>query len=340
MKIAVDAMGGDHAPDAIIKGAVEAAKLLNSQVEIALVGNGPLLREKLSHILYRYRPGSVSIVEASETIEMDESPVLASRKKKDSSLVVAMELLKKGQVQAVVSAGNTGAVMTCALLYAGRLEGVNRPAIGSIVPNQKGVTLVLDVGANADCKPINLLQFGIMGSLYYQHLFRTPHPRVGLLNIGEEKTKGNELTLESYPLLSKSQLNFVGNVEGKDILKGAADVIVCDGFVGNVILKFAEGIVGMVYSTIKETVASNIRSKLGAFLLAPAFLKFKKKLDYEEYGGAPLLGIDGVCVICHGKSSPKAIRNAINLAVRTVHSGVNKQIKYQLQKTNDMILTS
>lgn len=340
MKVAVDAMGGDRAPDAIIKGAVEAAKLLNSQVEIALVGNGPLLREKLSHISYRYRPQSVSIIEATETIEMDESPVLASRKKRDSSLVVAMELLKQGQAQAVVSAGNTGAVMACALLYAGRLEGVNRPAIGSILPNQKGLTLLLDVGANADCKPINLLQFGIMGGLYYQHIFRTPCPRVGLLNIGEEKTKGNELTLEAYPLFSKSQLNFVGNVEGKDILKGAADVIICDGFVGNVILKFAESIVGMVYSAIKEKAAANVRSKLGAFLLAPAFGKFKRKLDYEEYGGAPLLGIDGVCVICHGKSSPKAIRNAINLAVRTVNSGVNKQIKYQLQKTKDTILIS
>jgi glycerol-3-phosphate acyltransferase PlsX len=340
MRVAVDAMGGDHAPDAVIKGAVEAAKLLNSQVEIVLVGNGPLLREKLSHIAYRYRPPSISIVEATETIEMDESPVLASRKKRDSSVVVAMELLKSGQVQAVISAGNTGAVMACALLYVGRLEGVNRPAIGSILPNQGGITLLLDVGANSDCKPVNLLQFGIMGSLYYQHIFRVPRPRVGLLNIGEENTKGNELTLEAYSLISKSQLNFVGNVEGKDILKGAADVIVCDGFVGNVILKFAESIVGMVYSTIKEKVAANVRSKLGAFLLAPAFVKFKRKLDYEEYGGAPLLGIDGVCVICHGKSSPKAIRNAINLTVRIVNSGVNKQIKYQLQKINDMVLIS
>jgi glycerol-3-phosphate acyltransferase PlsX len=215
---------------------------------------------------------------------------------------------------------------------------VNRPAIGSVIPTQKGITLLLDVGANADCKPVNLLQFGIMGSLYYQHVFRTPDPRVGLLNIGEENTKGNELTLETYTLLSKSQLNFVGNVEGKDILKGAADVIVCDGFVGNVILKFAESIVGMVYSTIKEKVAANLRSKLGAFLLTPAFAKFKRKLDYEEYGGAPLLGIDGVCIICHGKSSPKAIRNAINLTVRIINSGVNKQIKYQLQRINDSVL--
>jgi glycerol-3-phosphate acyltransferase PlsX len=177
-----------------------------------------------------------------------------------------------------------------------------------------------------------------MGSLYYQHIFRLPRPRVGLLNIGEENTKGNETTLEAYPLLSKSHLNFVGNVEGKDILRGAADVIVCDGFVGNVILKFAESIVGMVSSIIHEKVAANARSKLGAFLLAPAFIKFKRKLDYEEYGGAPLLGIDGVCVICHGSSSPKAIKNAINLAVRIVNSGVNKQIKYQLQEMNSLVV--
>ena len=340
MRIAVDAMGGDHAPDAIIKGAIESAKLFNGNVEITLVGNGPLLREKLSRITYRYRPQSVSIAEATQTIEMGESPVSASRKKKDSSIVVAMELLKSGQVQAIVSAGNTGAVMACALMYVGRLEGVNRPAIGSVLPNQKGITLLLDVGANTECKPINLLQFGIMGSLYYQHIFRTSLPRVGLLNIGEENTKGNELSLEAYTLLSKSQINFIGNVEGQDILKGAADVIVCDGFVGNVILKFAESIVGMVYSTIKEKVAANVRSKLGAFLLAPAFVKFKRKLDPEEYGGAPLLGIDGVCIICHGSSSPKAIRNAINLAVRVVNSGVNKQIKYQLHEMNSTFLHS
>ena len=340
MRIAVDAMGGDHAPDAVIKGAIESARLFNGNVEIILVGSGPLLREKLSRITYRYRSQTVTIAEATQTIEMGESPVLASRKKKDSSLVVAMELLKRGQAQAVVSAGNTGAVMACAMLYIGRLEGVNRPAIGSVLPNQKGMTLLLDVGANTDCKPINILQFGIMGSLYFQHIFRSPRPRVGLLNIGEENTKGNELTLEAYTLLSKSQLNFVGNVEGKDILKGAADVIVCDGFVGNVILKLAESIVGLVSSTIKEKVAANARSKLGAYLLAPAFIKFKRKLDPEEYGGAPLLGIDGVCVIGHGSSSPKAIKNAINLAVRIANSGVNKQIKYQLQEMNSLVLHS
>ena len=337
MKIAVDAMGGDHAPDAIIKGAIEAAKLFNGNVEIALVGNGSLLREKLSHIAYRYRPQSVTIVEAAETIEMGESPVSALRKKRNSSLVVAMELLKTGQAQAVVSAGNTGAVMASALFKVGRLEGVSRPAIASVLPNQKGVTLAVDVGANTDCKPINLLQFGIMGSFYYRHIFRCPNPRVGLLNIGEERTKGNDLTLETYELLSKSPLNFIGNVEGKDILTGVADVIVCDGFLGNVILKFCESIVGLVSSTIKEKVASNVRSKLGAFLLAPAFKKFKRKLDYEEYGGAPLLGIDGVCVICHGSSSAKAIKNAINLAVRIVNSGVNNQIKYQLQEMNNTV---
>jgi glycerol-3-phosphate acyltransferase PlsX len=337
MKIAVDAMGGDHAPDAIIKGAIEAAKLFNGNVDIALVGNGPLLREKLSHITYRYRPQSVTIVEAAEVIEMGESPVSALRKKRNSSLVVAMDLLKTGQAQAVVSAGNTGAVMASALLHVGRLEGVNRPAIASVLPNQKGITLAVDVGANTDCKPLNLLQFGIMGSLYYRHIFRCPNPRVGLLNIGEERTKGNDLTLEAYSLLSKSQLNFIGNVEGKDILSGAADVIVCDGFLGNVILKFAESIVGLVSSTIRDKVASNVRSKLGAFLLAPAFIKFKRKLDYEEYGGAPLLGIDGVCVICHGGSSSKAIKNAVTLAVRIVNSGVNNQIKYQLHEMNTMV---
>jgi len=337
MRIAVDAMGGDHAPDVVIQGAIEAARLLSENVEIVLVGNGPILREKLARLAYRYRPRSVVFHEASQSIEMGESPAQALRKKRDSSIVVGLGMVKSGQAQAFVSAGNTGAVMACAIFEVGRLAGVSRPAIGSIMPNQKGVSLLLDAGANADCKPINLLQFGIMGSLYFQHIIKGSRPRVGLLSIGEESTKGNELTVEAHALLAKSHLNFVGNVEGKDILKGAADVIICDGFVGNVILKFAESIVGMVSSTIREKVAANLRSKIGAFLLTPAFAKFKRRFDYEEYGGAPLLGIDGACIICHGGSSPKAIRNAINLAVRVVNSGINQQIKYQLQEMSDHV---
>lgn len=330
MQIAVDAMGGDQAPDIIIRGAVMATEVVGENVEILLVGDEAQVWERLSG--YSYRDGSISVVHAPEVIGMNEPPAYALRKKKGSSIAVATRLQREGRVDALVSAGNTGAVMAASILELGRLEGVRRPAIASVFPSARGRCVVLDVGANAECKPIHLLQFGIMGSIYTQCVFGLDNPTVGLLNIGEESSKGNELTLEAHRLLAESTLNFIGNVEGRDIFKGTADVVVCDGFVGNIILKFAESIIDMLMTALKEKVLTDFRGKFGAFLLRPAFEEFRKELDYQEYGGAPLLGIDGVCIICHGGSSAKAIMNAIKVAERMVCSQVNKHIKSQLRR--------
>lgn len=330
IKMAVDAMGGDQAPDAIVEGAVKATRVMGKDVEIVLVGDEPLVKEQLS--TFTYRGGSISIVDAPEVIGMHESPASALRKKKNSSIAVATRLQKEGQVEALVSAGNTGAVMAASILELGRLQGVRRPAIASTFPSEQGICVVLDVGANAECKPIHLLQFGVMGSIYTRQVLGLKNPKVGLLSIGEESSKGNELTLEAHKLLAESSLNFTGNVEGKDILKGTADVVVCDGFVGNVILKFAESIIDMLITAVKEKLMTDLRGKFGAFLLRPGFEEFKKELDYQEYGGAPLLGIDGVCIICHGGSSAKAIMNAIRMAERMVNSQVNEHIKSQLRR--------
>ncbi len=325
MKIAIDAMGGDYAPEAIVDGAIQAARVARGRYEIILVGDEQKIRREFSKYPVDKLP--ISIYHASEVIEMEESPTRALRKKKDSSILVATQLVKRGLADAVVSAGNTGAFMAAALFTLGRLPAVSRPALGSFIPNEKGISVVIDVGANADCKPLNLLQFGVMGSVYMEHIFDIRRPKVGLLNIGEEETKGNELTRQSYKLLKKSNLNFVGNVEGRDILRGTAEVIVCDGFVGNIVLKFAESIIGMLTSTLKKSVGKNIPANLGAFLMKPAFRKLKQLMDYQEYGGVPLLGVNGVCIVCHGRSTPKAIRNAIREARKMVEQDVNKRLE-------------
>ena len=263
---------------------------------------------------------------------MDESPITALRKKKNTSIAVALSLHRQGRVDAVVSAGNTGAVMASSVWTLKRLEGVDRPAIASFFPTEKEPIIVLDVGANADCKPLNLYQFAVMGSIYARSILGRRNPRVGLLSIGEESSKGNELTLEAHRLLGRSSLNFIGNLEGKDILTGDVDVVVCDGFVGNVILKFTESIERILTTHFNKHLRSNLRSKLGALLLKPVFENFRKDFDYAEYGGAPLLGIDGVSIICHGKSSPKAISNAILVARRMVREGINEMIKQRLKE--------
>ena len=335
MKIAIDAMGGDDAPHPIIEGVVQAASLVREDTEILLVGQESLIRKDLkSRFIPRELP--ISVVHAPEVVAMDESPAVALRKKRDSSIMVAIELVKRGLADAIVSAGNTGAVMAGTLLELGRLEGINRPAIASFFPTEKETTVVLDVGANADCKPINLYQFGVMGSVYTSRILGRPRPKVGLLSIGEESSKGNENTILAHQMLSGSSLNFIGNIEGRDILRGQVDVVVCEGFVGNVILKLTESIDGLLTSQLKRYVMSNLRYRLGAHLMMPALMAFRRDLDYAEYGGAPLLGINGVCIICHGGSSAKAIRKAIDVAQRMVRANVNSGIVEQLQQNGKM----
>ncbi|HDI51655.1 phosphate acyltransferase PlsX [candidate division KSB1 bacterium] len=330
MRIAVDAMGGDFAPGAIVEGAVQAARVSKGHYEIVLVGDKRKIQEELSK--YPLDNLQISVHHTSQKIEMNDPPTAALKEKKDSSIGIAVRLHKEGKVDAVVSAGNTGAFMTAALFELGRIPGVHRPALGSFIPTERGVSIIIDVGANADCKPFNLLQFGIMGSVYVAHVFDTQNPTVGLLSIGEEENKGSKLIREAHQLFKNSHLNFIGNVEGRDILKGKAEVIVCDGFVGNVVLKFTESMVGMLTSTIRRKVGGNILGNIGAYLLKPTFRKLRKLMDYQEYGGVPLLGIKGVSIKCHGSSTPKAIRNAIREAQKMITENVNGLIEAQIAK--------
>lgn len=313
IRIAVDAMGGDYAPVEIVKGAVLAS--LDYPIRIILSGEEKQLQRELS----RYRKkGEILIAHASEVIGNDESPVSAVKQKKDSSLNVAVALVKNKQADAVVSAGNTGALMAASLFGLGRIPGVERPAIAAIFPTPAGPILLLDMGANVDCKPKHLQQFAQMGAQYAEHVMRIKNPRVGLLNIGEEKEKGNELVVESWPLLKEAKINFIGNMEAKEILTGKVDVIVCDGFVGNLILKFGESISSFVVTLLKQELAKNIVTKFAAFLLLPALGNIKKSIDYDEAGGAPMLGINGVVFKAHGRAKAKAIRNAIRVTYEAV----------------------
>jgi len=326
MKIAVDAMGGDFAPKQIVLGAVAAAKQLDC--EIVLVGDEEQVQAELEKIS-DWKNLKISIHHASEVIGMDEHPGAAVRRKKDSSIVVATKLVKKGECDAVLSAGSTGAAVASALFGLGRVKGVDRPTIATPIPTVHGATLLLDSGANVDSKPHHLLQSAMMGSIYYKYVFGEKKPRVGLLNIGEEATKGNEQALATYPLLENLKtINFIGNAEGRDIPKGTFDVVVCDGFVGNVVLKFAEGLAKTLLKLIKEAICDGgIFAKLGALLLAPALKKLAKRVDAAEYGGAPLLGVDGCYIICHGSSNARAIQSAINVANEYVKNNVLEHIK-------------
>ncbi|WP_207708970.1 phosphate acyltransferase PlsX [Heliomicrobium undosum] len=311
MRIALDAMGGDHAPGEIVKGAIEAAEELDLQ--ILLVGRPDAIEPLLAEASASAR-SRLDIVAASEVIAMDESPATALRKKKDASIVVATRLVKEGRAQALVSAGSTGAQMAASLLGLGRISGIDRPAIATILPTLEGGKLLLDVGANSEAKPRNLLQFAHMGSIYAEKVMGIANPRVALLNIGEEETKGNELVLGAYGMLREAPLRFIGNVEGRDLFFGRADVIVCDGFVGNVVLKFGEGMVSALKTMIKDELKNSRMAQVGAFLATPALRGMGKRLDYAEYGGAPLLGVNGVSIICHGSSKAKAIKNALRVA--------------------------
>ena len=333
MKIAVDAMGGDYAPEQIVLGALQAVK--KYPCEIILVGD----ESKIKNILNMEKNEQqlpITIHHASEVIAMDEHPADGVRNKKDSSIVVATQLVKDGTCDAVLSAGSTGAAVTAAQLILSRIHGIGRPTIATPIPTPKGVTLLLDSGANIDSKPEYLVQSGMMGSIYAEHVFGKKNPRVGLLNIGEEETKGNEQVKATYQLLKNVKtINFVGNAEGRDIPQGDFDVVVCDGFVGNVVLKFAEGLAKTILKLIKEAVdEGGMTAKVGALLLTPTLKKLGKRLDATEYGGAPLLGVNGCCVISHGSSNAKAICSAIGAANEYVKSNVLGHIKTALEHEN------
>lgn len=323
MKIAVDAMGGDFAPREVVRGALEACQKLRQAV--ILVGDEETIREELKDAGAEHH--LLEIVHAPEIITNQESPAVAVRRKKNSSIVRSAGLVKEGKAAAFVSAGSTGAVMAAALLGWGRVSGIDRPAIVSILPSLKGGTVLLDVGANVDCKPHQLVQFAIMGSLYAEKVLGINRPKVALLSNGEEDTKGNEVTLAAGPLLKLTDLNFVGNAEGRDIFRGTVDVVVCDGFVGNVVLKTGEGLVGSLTEMVKEEVNKNWLAKIGGFMALPALRNFRRRLDYAEYGGAPLLGVDGIAIICHGSSTARAIKNAIRTAREAAGSNLVESIR-------------
>lgn len=329
MKIAVDAMGGDHAPGEIVRGAVEAAR--EYRQEVILVGG----QEKIGAELGGASPGFIEILHAPEIIAMGEHPAVAVRRKKQSSIVQAVKLVQEGKAAAVVSAGSTGAAMAAALLGLGRIRGIDRPAIASILPRRVGTTVLLDAGANVDCKPHNLLQFGIMGSLYAEKILGVLMPRVGLLNVGEEETKGNELTLAAFPLLREARINFLGNVEGRDIFAGTVDVVVCDGFVGNIVLKAGEGLAAALIHMVKEEVSKSWLAKMGTAMAIPALKGFKRRVDYAEYGGAPLLGVNGVVIICHGSSTSRAIKNAIKRAREAVENRLVDAIRTSIEENTN-----
>jgi len=317
MKIAIDAMGGDHAPQEIIKGALEALEV-HKDIQLIFVGKEEEIKK---HLTGNIDPARVEIVHCNEVIAMDEHPATAYRKKKDASITVATRLVKEGKAQAVVSAGSTGAQMVAALFGLGRIAGIDRPAIGTVFPTLQGPKLLLDAGANADCKPENLVQFAQMGRVYAQQILNIPDPKVALISNGEEETKGNELTIKTHELLKNCQgLNFTGNIEGRDVLSGKSDVMVCDGFVGNTILKVLEGTASAIFTLLKEEISKSARSKLGAMLMMPALKGLKGRMDYSEYGGAPLLGVKGVSIICHGSSKAPAIRNAVRVAKECVEN--------------------
>lgn len=315
-------MGGDDAPRSIVEGARIACEELG--VDILLVGDEAALKPVLASL--GPIPSSLSIIHTPTAIEMGESPLMV-RRKKDASICVATELVKNGEAVAVISAGNTGASMAAALFILSTLPGVDRPAIATPLPTLKGVSVLTDAGANVDCKPKQLVEFAIMGHAYAKDILRIEKPKIGLLSIGEEDSKGNEQTKEAFRLLKEVPFDFIGNVEGKDVYRGTADVVVCDGFIGNVALKISEGLAEAIIQFLKTEIMSSAVGKAGALLLKPAFARFKKKIDYAEYGGAPLLGVNGISIICHGRSTPKAIKNAIRVAKESFEKEVNRHIR-------------
>ena len=324
MHIALDAMGGDHGPEELIAGALKATKEVD--VDVSLVGDTELLQSYLAKAAPDSSIASrIRIVHSSQVVEMCDNPVDGIRKKKDSSIMVAFDLVGRGEADAVVSAGNSGATLAAAVRKLGRLKGVTRPGIASIFPTMKKPVVMMDIGANVECRPQHLFQFAIMASAYSRS-HDVANPRIGLLTIGEETGKGNSLVKETYAMLKESSLNFIGNVEGRDVYKGDVDVIVCDGFVGNICLKISEGLVEAAAKMLRDEIIKSPLAKVGFFLAKPAFKAFKKRVDYSEYGGAPLLGVNGTGIVCHGRSDANAIKNGIREAAAMVRKEVNRDI--------------
>ena len=332
MKIAVDGMGGDFAPQAIVEGAVLAAQEYDAS--ITLVGDEGRLERELDRLQAHALP--ITICHASEVVHMDEAPAMALRKKRFSSIRVAMQLVRSGEAQAVVSAGNTGAALGAATLILRPLRGIDRPAIATLLPTQKGASILLDVGANVDCKSTQLFQFGIMGDVFAKYILDKPYPAVGLLAIGEEATKGNDVTREAFLMLKQSDLNFIGNIEGKPFFRGVADVVVCDGFMGNVALKMCEGVAEMYGQALKTALTRTPWRRLAAALVRPALQDIRRRVDASEYGGAPLLGVNGTCIIGHGSSNPKAMKNAIRMAQRFLEGRVTERIQEEVERNSDI----
>ncbi len=330
LRIAVDAMGGDDAPGSIVAGAVRAARELPH--DVILVG----IESRVTEALHRYaqRPPNLHVQHAAEVIEMHEAPAASVRKKRDASVSVAAQLVKEGQADALVTAGNTGASVVAATWRLGLLEGVERPGIAILLPTLHGVTLLIDAGANIDPKPEHLQQYALMGASYSQHVLGCAQPRVGLLNVGEEESKGTDVLREAYTLLEHTPgIQFTGNVEGRDLFDGEVNVIVCDGFVGNVALKASEALAQTISRILRRELTRNLLTRLGAWLSQPAFSALRQELDYAEYGGAPLLGVAGACIICHGSSSAKAIKNAIRVAAEFVEHDLNRHIIESIRRS-------
>jgi glycerol-3-phosphate acyltransferase PlsX len=324
-------MGGDKAPGVIIDGAVAATAEVGGDLRITLVGRRdavePVMRDR------NVAQGVVELIEARDVVEMGEQPAATLRKKRESSIAVGLRLQREGKADGFVSAGNTGAVVANALFTLGRIKGVKRPGIATIVPNEAGGCVLLDVGANIECTAEHLYEYGVMGACYAERVLKKSEARVGLLNVGEESSKGTEVVQAAYQLLAGSGLNFIGNVEGRDLFAGSVDVAICDGFVGNIVLKFTESVMDMVSVVMREGMTSSVRGKLGGLLLRPAFRRLKKRFDYAEYGGAPLLGLDGVVTIAHGSSSVRAIKNAILATRRYIRYDVGSAIRERLEKS-------
>ncbi len=335
MRVAVDAMGGDFAPREIVAGATRAAADLG--VEVILVGPTARLQEELRPLGAANLP--VRVVEAPEVIEMGEAPAMALRRKRRSSILVAVDLLRRGEADAMVSAGNTGAAMAAALLTLGRIEGIDRPAIAAVLPTLRGRVILLDVGANVDSRPKHLLQFAVMGSVYAARVLGIPEPRIGLLSNGREDSKGNDLVLRAAEHLRQSELRFIGNVEGREIFDGAADVVVCDGFVGNVVLKFGEGLALGIFTLLRQELSRGALVRLGVALATPRLRALARRLDHTEYGGAPLLGVNGICIISHGGSKAKAVRNALALAAESVRARMIDAIRADIGHLTELALS-
>lgn len=329
MKIAIDGMGGDYSPASVVEGCILALKEFQD-ISIVITGKEELIERELSK--YEYDKSRIEILNANEVIDPNEHPVMAIRRKKDSSLNKALSLVKEKKADAIISAGSTGAFMAGSLFIVGRIKGIDRPALAPVMPGKKGKFMLIDCGANAECKPNNLLQFAFMGKVYFESILGTSNPSIGLINIGAEEEKGNELTKAAYKLLKEADINFAGNVEPRDIPSGDVNVLVCDGFVGNTVLKMYEGVASNIFDILKEEIMSGLRSKIGGLLLKPVFKSFKTKFDYKEYGGAAFLGVNGICIKAHGSSDGKAIKNAIKQSKIFYDNKVIEKISSDIEK--------